>query len=135
MFLAELHAQRFAVLGYFWCDFEVFFFQSTVLRFSESKHAVILNFMQILKGVLKGLPRSPSLRLSLVAQSGTVMIAQRESRQCPHRHGGDFIFAEKSALKCVVANVLTDLTVSFAPVAKQWRAIQMVNRVSSQIIQ
>ena len=26
MFLAELHARRFAVLGYFWCDFEVFFF-------------------------------------------------------------------------------------------------------------
>ena len=31
------------------------------------------------------------------------MIAQRESRQCPHRHGGDFIFAEKSAIKCVLA--------------------------------
>ena len=51
------------------------------------------------------------------------------------RHGGDFIFAEKSALKCVLANALTDLTVSFVPVAKQWRAIQMVNRVTSQIIQ
>ena len=35
------------------------------------------------------------------------MIAQRESRQCAHRHGGDFIFAGKSALKCVLANVLT----------------------------
>ena len=46
VFLAELHARRFAVLGYFWCDFPViFFFQSTVLRFSESKYAVILNFM------------------------------------------------------------------------------------------
>ena len=63
---------------------------------------------QILKGVLKGLPRSPSLRASLVAQSGTVTIAQRESRQCAHRHGGDFIFAGKSALQCVLANVLTD---------------------------
>ena len=46
---------------------------------------------QILKGVLQGLPRSPSLRVSLVAQSGTVMIVQRESRQCAHRHGGDVI--------------------------------------------
>ena len=36
------------------------------------------------------------------------MIAQRESRQCTHRHGRDFIFAGKSALKCVLANVLTD---------------------------
>ena len=26
MFLAELHARRFAVLGYFWCDFAVIFF-------------------------------------------------------------------------------------------------------------
>ena len=26
MFLAELHEQRFAVLGYFWCDFAVIFF-------------------------------------------------------------------------------------------------------------
>ena len=26
MFLAELHAGRFAVLGYFWCDFAVIFF-------------------------------------------------------------------------------------------------------------
>ena len=54
---------------------------------------------QILKGVLKGLPRSPSLRVSLVAQSGTVMIAQRESKQCAHRRGGDFIFAVKKCHK------------------------------------
>ena len=26
MFLAELHAGRFAVFGYFWCDFAVIFF-------------------------------------------------------------------------------------------------------------
>ena len=31
------------------------------------------------------------------------MIVQRESRQCAHRHGGDVIFAGKSALKCVLA--------------------------------
>ena len=63
------------------------------------------------------------------------MIVQRESRQRAHRHGGDFIFAGKSALKCVLANVLADLTVSFVPVAKQWRVNQIVNRVTSQIIQ
>ena len=98
-------------------------------------YCLTMGSWQILKGVLEGLPRSPSLCVFLVAQSGTVMIAQRESRQRAHRHGGDVIFAGKSALKCVLANVLTDLTVSFVPVAKQWRAIQMVNRVTSQIIQ
>ena len=42
LLLAELHARRFAILGYFWCDFAIiFFFQSTILRFSESKYAVI----------------------------------------------------------------------------------------------
>ena len=45
VFLAELHVRRFAVLGYFWCDFAAIFSQSTVLRFSESKYAVIFNFM------------------------------------------------------------------------------------------
>ena len=46
VFLAELHARRFAVLGYFWCDFAVIFFSKyDILRFSKSKYAVILNFM------------------------------------------------------------------------------------------
>ena len=98
-------------------------------------YCLTMGSWQILKGVLEGLPRSPSLCVFLVAQSGTVMIVQRESRQRAHRHGGDFIFAGKSALKCVLANVLADLTVSFVPVAKQWRVNQIVNRVTSQIIQ
>ena len=33
-------------MGYFWCGVTVFFFQSTVLRFSESNRCVVsLNFM------------------------------------------------------------------------------------------
>ena len=34
-----------------------------------------------------------------------------------------------------VINLLTNLTATFVPVAKQWRAIQRVNQVISQIFQ